>query len=827
MIYPSDFEHKIGFDRIRRQISEMCSMRAAVGLLDRRGFMTSPQEVAASVEACDQMRVIVSFEAGFPSEEFTDIDDIIEKLAVDGTFLETDELRSLRAALDSACRILDFLSGERGGRYPRLAAMCSEVNGFAEIINHIDTIVDRFGEVRDSASPELYEIRRQIRSSEGEAAKRLRGVLSRAQSDGVVDAEAQISIRDGRAVIPVAAANKRKLPGFIHDQSATGRTFYIEPVEVVEINNRLKELEYAERREVVRILTEFAASIRPQAEEIARTGDFLARMDLLRAEGRWCAANECVKPIMSKDGTLLLRRAVHPLLAQTLSREGKSVVPLDMHLSPSERILVISGPNAGGKSVCLKSVGLIQYMYQCGLCVPVLENSELPVFGSVFIDIGDQQSIDNDLSTYSSHLLNMRNILSGAGADSLVLIDEFGSGTEPVIGGAIAEAILERLVERGVYGVITTHYANIKYFASTADGVVNGAMMFDVQNIKPLFRLETGKPGSSFAVEIARKMGLPEDIIRSASEKAGSDHINIEKQLREIARDKRYWEQKRDRIRLTDKKVEQLEQDYAERLEKLRSERAQIIKNAKLEAQRLVAEANREIENTIRSIRQSQAEKEQTRLVRRKLDEFNEKMSGAEDSERQQHIEREMERVARRQDRRRQKKENTVPVTEQARPSPLPLGVGCKVRVKGRDEVVGEVLAVKGGKATVGFGQIVSQVAVDRLEVISNSEYKESTRPVRPRTVVSVDISQRKLNFKSNADVRGMRAAEALEVVRNLVDDALMLGVQSVSILHGKGTGALKEEIRRYLRTVDAVQSVEDEHVQMGGAGISVVRFKD
>ena len=797
-------------------------------MLSRRTFMTSRPEIAAAVEACDQMRCIVSFETEFPSEEFVDTDGITEKLAVDGTFLETDELRALRDALGSVCRIIEFLSGDRGGRYPRLAAMCSGVNGFAEIINHIDTIVDRFGEVRDSASPELYEIRRQIRASEGEASKRLRGVLSRAQSDGVVDADAQISIRDGRAVIPVAAVNKRKLAGFIHDQSATGRTFYIEPVEVVEINNRLKELEYAERREVVRILTDFAASIRPQAEEIARTGEFLARMDLLRAEGRWCAANGCVKPIMSEDGTLLLRRAVHPILSQTLSREGKSVVPLDMHLSPSERILVISGPNAGGKSVCLKSVGLIQYMYQCGLCVPVLENSELPVFGSMFIDIGDQQSIDNDLSTYSSHLLNMRHILSGAGADSLVLIDEFGSGTEPIIGGAIAEAILERLVERGVYGVITTHYANIKYFASTAEGVANGAMMFDVQNIKPLFRLETGKPGSSFAVEIARKMGLPEDIIRSASEKAGSDHINIEKQLREIARDKRYWEQKRDRIRLTDKKVEQLEQDYAERLEKLRAERAQIIKSAKQEAQRLVEQANREIENTIRSIRQSQAEKEQTRLVRRKLEEFTEQVSVSDEAERQEHIEREMERVARRQSRRRQKKEQAAAVASvEEKPAPRPLAVGGKVRVKDSGDVVGEVLAVRGNKVTVGFGQIVSQMNAERLEVISNSEYKDSTRPVRPRTVVSVDISQRKLNFKGSVDVRGMRASEALDVVRNLVDDALMLGVESVTILHGKGTGALKEEIRRYLRTVDAVESVEDEHVQMGGAGISVVRFKD
>lgn len=842
MIYPSDFEHKIGFDRIREQISERCTTRAAVEKLSRQGFMTSAEEIAPHVEACDEMRRIVLFESGFPSQEFVDTDRMHGKLSVEGAFLEPDELSAMRNALECVGQILEFIcSPGNRQQYPRIADKSRDIDAFAEIINRINSIIDGFGEVKDNASPELYEIRRRIRASEGEASGRLRSVLQAAQKDGIVDADAAISIRDGRAVIPVAAVNKRKLPGFIHDESATGKTFYIEPVEVVEINNRLRELEYAQRREIVKILTEFTDMIRPRADEISLAGDFLTDMDLLRAKGRWCVQNDCVKPIMSIDGTLLLRRAVHPLLAQTLSREGKSVVPLDMQLSPKERILVISGPNAGGKSVCLKTVGLIQYMYQCGLCVPVLENSELPVFGSVFIDIGDQQSIDNDLSTYSSHLLNMRRILSGAGADSLVLIDEFGSGTEPVMGGAIAEAILEKIVERGVYGVITTHYANIKYFASTSSGVVNGAMMFDVQNIKPLFKLETGKPGSSFAVEIARKMGLPEDIIRRASEKAGSDHVNIEKQLREIARDRRYWEQKRDRIRLTDKKVEQLEQDYAERLEKLLAERAQIIKQAKQQARELVAEANRRIENTIKEIRESQAEKERTRFARRQLDELDSIADKAEDTESQRRIEREMERVARRQNRRRNERQNKekgngdtidaaenagLPQSERKQPG-KEMAVGCKVRVKGQDDVVGEVLSIRGGKAKVGFGQIVSQMETERLEVISYSEYKNSTRPVKPRTVVSVDVAKRKLAFKSSADVRGMRVAEALDVVQNLVDDALMVGVQSVSILHGKGTGALKDEIRRYLRTLDVVESAEDEHVQMGGAGITVVKFKD
>ena len=503
-------------------------------------------------------------------------------------------------------------------------------------------------------------------------------------------------------------------------------------------------------------------------------------------------------------------------------------MPLDLQLDRRKHILVISGPNAGGKSVCLKTTGIVQYMFQCGFPVPASEVSELPVFQSIFIDIGDEQSIDNDLSTYSSHLLNMKNMLAGASDRTLVLIDEFGSGTEPVIGGAIAEAILERLLAKGCYGVITTHYANIKYYASSAEGIANGAMMFDVQNIRPLFRLETGKPGSSFAVEIARKIGLPEEIIRAASEKAGSDHINIEKQLREIARDKHYWEQKRDRIRLTDRKVEELEQNYAEQLAKIRAERQEILKKAKQEAQQLIADANRQIENTIRTIREAQAEKELTRLARRELDDFRETVEQADSSEKEAAVAREIERIERRRQRRDERKARQGAKAAEA-PAPVPekpreAVVGSKVRMAGQ-VMVGVVQSVKGNRAQVAFGQILTTVDKSRLTVVSNNEYREATRPVTARTVVSVDISSRKLNFKDHIDVRGMRASEALDMVQNFIDDALMVGVGSVSILHGKGTGALKEEIRRYLRTVPEVVSAADEHADRGGAGITIVTF--
>ena len=827
MIYPASFEQKIGFDRVREQIAALCTMRAARERIAAESFSTSPREIEHRLALADEMRLVLDMERDFPGGEYPDVDHIVAKLRVEGTFLDVEEVVTLGRALAAVGGIVEFLLN-RAERYPALHARTRGVEAFPEIVRRIATIVDRFGNVRDNASPALQEIRRAIREREGQAAKRLQAVLAAAKSSGIVESDAQISIRDGRAVIPVSASNKRKLNGFIHDESATGKTFYVEPVEVVEINNELRELEYAERREIVRILTEFTEGIRPDAELIAASGDYLAEMDMLRAKGRWASENGCVKPILSTDDRLVLKNARHPLLQQTLRAAGREIVPLDLQLDRRKHILVISGPNAGGKSVCLKTTGIVQYMFQCGFPVPASEISELPVFGSLCIDIGDEQSIDNDLSTYSSHLLNMKHMLAGASDRTLVLIDEFGSGTEPIIGGAIAEAILERLLEKGCYGVITTHYANIKYYASNTEGIANGAMMFDVQNIRPLFKLEMGKPGSSFAVEIARKIGLPEEIIRRASEKAGSDHINIEKQLREIARDKHYWEQKRDRIRLTDRKVEELEQTYAEQLTKIRAERQEILKRAKEEAQQLIADANRQIENTIRTIREAQAEKELTRLARRELDDFRDTVEKEDAAGRDASVAREIERIERRRQRRAERRAQQGekgPEKPAAEPEkPREVEVGSKVRMAGQ-AMVGVVQSVKGKRAQVAFGQILTTVDKSSLTVVSNNEYREATRPTTARTVVSVDISSRKLNFKDHIDVRGMRAAEALEAVQDLVDDALMVGVGSVTILHGKGTGALKEEIRRYLRTVPEVVSAVDEHADRGGAGITIVTF--
>ena len=823
MVYPENFESKIGFDIIRNQCRELCTMHRSAELLDCEKFSTSARQIATRQALAAEMGTILTMNCGVLKDEFYDIDTLVETLRVEGTFLDCEQVMRLGVTLSAAAAVVAIIRGNE--QFAALNRLSADIEPLDHIVREIDRIIDERGNMRDNASPELAAVRREIRQSEGQVSKRLQAVLQSAKSAGIVDADAAISIREGRAVIPVAAANKRKLQGFIHDESATGKTFYVEPVEVVELNNRLKELEYTERREVVKVLTAFADALRTDIEAVARAGEYVATIDMIRAKARWAAENDAVQPIVS-DGELWLVKARHPLLAQTLKRNGRELVPLDARLDSKNRILVISGPNAGGKSVCLKTFGIIQYMFQCGFPVTVAQSTELPVFNKLFIDIGDQQSIENDLSTYSSHLINMKAMLAGADSRSLVLIDEFGTGTEPVIGAAIAEAVLEKLVDCKCFGVITTHYSNIKYYASSTEGVINGAMMFDVQNIRPLFRLETGKPGSSFAIEIARKIGLPEAIIASAREKVGSEHIDIEKQLREIARDKRYWEQKREKIRQTDRKVEELEQSYHERLAAIREERRAILHEAKTRAKELIAEANRQIEGTIRGIREAQAEKEQTRSLRQSFNEFKDSVEEVDSAENSEQIEREMERIARRRQRREERKANKSEqtVTAETEAKKLPVEVGSKVRLVGH-EGVGVVQSMRGKKAQVAFGQMLTTVDVVRLEVISSAEYHRATRPQAPRTVIGTEISQRRLDFKGTIDVRGERVVDALDRVRDFIDDALMVGVGSVTILHGKGTGALKDEIRRYLRTVPAVQSAVDDHPDHGGSGITIVTF--
>ena len=827
MIYPEDYEIKIGFDRIREQTAKLCITARARELLSETAFSSSYDAIVEKLSQVDEMRTILMMEPGFPSDGYVDMNGFLRKLALVGAFLDPEEMLALRRGLGAVGELSAFFSNRDESAYPDLRKLLEGVNSFPEIVSGIDSIIDRFGKVKDNASPELHAIRRSISEREGQVQRRLNQLLKEGQSSGVIDQDASISIREGRAVIPVSASNKRKIKGLIHDESATGKTFYVEPMEVVELNNELRELEYRQRRETVRILTVFTESLRPHGDDIEAAGEYLAAIDFIRAKARFALANECVRPIIVDRPHIGLHTARHPLLVQTLAKEGRNVVPLDMTLTGEKHILVISGPNAGGKSVCLKTVGLLQYMLQCGFPVSVSENSEMGVFDSIFVDIGDEQSIDNDLSTYSSHLVNMKNMLRLADSHSLVLIDEFGTGTEPVMGGAIAEAVLEQLEAKRVFGVVTTHYSNLKYYASNAHGIINGAMSFDVKNIKPLFKLETGKPGSSFAIEIARSIGLPEQIIRSASEKAGSDHVNIERQLRQIARDKRYWEEKRDRIRIAEKHAGELAEKYEKELEQLKADRGRVVKEAREKARQVLDETNRLVEATIREIRESQAEKEATRLSRKKLEEFRDTLT--EDDEESLRIDAKMERLRQRERKRAERKPGPKDEKHSSDTSiPVKKGfeAGDKVRLTGQD-VMGEIISVSESKAVVGFGQIMTTVPFARLEHVSNNEFRRSLKEARARSSFQsgYDTSRRRLDFKQQIDLRGERVADAMEAVREFVDEAVMLGIPDIKILHGKGTGALKQEIRKYLSTLDFVESATDEDEKFGGAGITVVKL--
>jgi DNA mismatch repair protein MutS2 len=826
MIYPADFEQKIGFDRIRRQTERLCITERAREMAAEAAFSADYRTVETALSRTDEMRTILMMENDFPQEGFVDVHAVLRRIEAAGSYLLPEDLVVVRRALTGIGELTAFFRRKEDS-YLRLKELLDGVESFPEVVRRIDAIVDRFGAVKDSASPELQAVRRAIAEREGQVSKRLHQILRAAQSAGIIDADASLSVRDGRTVIPVSAANKRKINGFIHDESATGKTFYIEPVEVVELNNELKELGYSEKREIVRILVAFTDEVRPQAEGLHTAGEFLAAVDFLRAKAKWAIENGGVKPILSDVPAIGLRNARHPLLAQALAKEGKSVVPLALSLDVQKHMLVVSGPNAGGKSVVLKTVGLLQFMMQAGFLIPASENSEMGMFKNLFLDMGDEQSIDNDLSTYSSHLLNMKTMLRSADERSLVLIDEFGSGTEPVMGAAIAEAVLQKLEEKRVFAVITTHYANLKYYASNARGILNGAMAFDVQRIEPLFRLEVGGPGSSFAIEIARKIGLPEEIIRLATEKAGTEHVNIEKQLREIARDKRYWEEKRDRIRLAEKRADELAERYARELDELKGERNRLLRSAKEESKRLLDEANKNIEQTIRTIRQSQAEKEKTKQARQKLDEFksgfeSDDVEGAKIEAKIQRLrEREEQRAERKAKRGEKPAEPALPTAAEK-----PLAVGDKVRIKGQS-AIGEVMQLNGGRAVIGIGQIRTTLDAGRLERISQNEYRKITkeRQATAAHTAHYDTSKRRLNFSPQIDLRGERAMDALAAVREFIDEAVMLGIPEVKILHGKGTGALKEEIRRYLATVGGVASVADEDEKFGGAGITVVRL--
>lgn len=835
----------LGFDRVRKIISDRCSTEYATARTAEENFSTDAREIRQRLLLTDEMRMIVMFEESFPSNGYIDCVRFLEILSNEGSNIDLASLGKLKTMLETLRRITLFFSNIKDGIYPNLKKMVSSIVLFPEVQQRIDTILDKFGNVKDTASDELYDIRRKLKDKEGAISKRIGILLKKAQADGIVDQDASVVVRDGKMLIPVSTSNKRKIQGFVYDESSSGKTTFIEPAEIVEITNEISELHFAETREIARILYEFSDWLRPYVPDLLDGAKCIGEMDFLIAKAQTALDFVAGMPIISETEEMDLRKARHPLLERSLKRDGKEIVPLTVTLTPQKHILLISGPNAGGKSVCLKTVGLLQYMFQWGMLIPTSETSEMMVFDRIMADIGDGQSIDNDLSTYSSFLESMKDMLKEADSHTLVLIDEFGSGTEPAAGGAIAEAILNEFDKRGVYGVITTHYTNLKLYASGADtGVINGAMQFDAKNIAPLFKLEMGLPGNSFAFELARKMGLPEEIIKDAENRAGEEFVGIERNLRKIARNRRVLDEKIQKIRNTDKTLESITDKYQKELEDIRKKRQEIIDEAKREAEDIVKGANRQVEHTIRTIKEKQAEKSQTKKARADLQDFVNALAAKKEQDQQDrdsYLEDKLRKVNERQQRqlarknRRATTEDQQRMNEEAEKSRMissfrsgPLQVGEKVRIKANG-MVGEVSIVSDKAVTVIIGNIKSKMPLDKVERITSNEYKSAVKaapkPVTQTTSMDSSISERKLNFKMELDVRGQRVNEALDNVMHYIDDAIMLNVSSVRIIHGKGTGALRDEIQRFLRATPGVVSAKDESVQLGGSGVTVVTF--
>ena len=835
----------LGFDRVRKIISDRCSTEYATARTAEENFSTDAREIRQRLLLTDEMRMIVMFEESFPSNGYIDCVRFLEILSNEGSNIDLVSLGKLKTMLETLRRITLFFSNIKDGIYPNLKKMVSSIVLFPEVQQRIDTILDKFGNVKDTASDELYDIRRKLKDKEGAISKRIGILLKKAQADGIVDQDASVVVRDGKMLIPVSTSNKRKIQGFVYDESSSGKTTFIEPAEIVEITNEISELHFAETREIARILYEFSDWLRPYVPDLLDGAKCIGEMDFLIAKAQTALDFVAGTPIISETEEMDLRKARHPLLERSLKRDGKEIVPLTVTLTPQKHILLISGPNAGGKSVCLKTVGLLQYMFQWGMLIPTSETSEMMVFDRIMADIGDGQSIDNDLSTYSSFLESMKDMLKKADSHTLVLIDEFGSGTEPAAGGAIAEAILNEFDKRGVYGVITTHYTNLKLYASGADtGVINGAMQFDAKNIAPLFKLEMGLPGNSFAFELARKMGLPEEIIKDAENRAGEEFVGIERNLRKIARNRRVLDEKIQKIRNTDKTLESITDKYQKELEDIRKKRQEIIDEAKREAEDIVKGANRQVEHTIRTIKEKQAEKSQTRKARADLQDFVNALAAKKEQDQQDrdsYLEDKLRKVNERQQRqlarknRRATTEDQKRINEEAEKSRMissfrsgPLQVGEKVRIKSNG-MVGEVSIVSDKAVTVIIGNIKSKMPLDKVERITSNEYKSAVKaapkPVTQTTSMDSSISERKLNFKMELDVRGQRVNEALDNVMHYIDDAIMLNISSVRIIHGKGTGALRDEIQRFLRATPGVVSAKDESVQLGGSGVTVVTF--
>lgn len=819
MIYPDNLEYKIGFDIVRKTLASKCSNPLGKAECESMTFSNNYRLIVNSLSQTNEYLSIIKSTNDFPNGSIFDLRESLLKIKAAGSFLTETELYQLGKTLVSAAEICDYFTEEKSAAYPLLKQIADSLLCFPEISRHIDSILDKFGNIKDNASPELQQLRRKLLSVSSSVNGMMQRVISRYKQNGMLDKDCTPSIRDGRLVIPVAPMHKRAVKGIVHDESATGKTFFIEPEEIVEANNQIRELEADIHKEIVRILIMTADIIRPHLDDLTVFYQTIGVFDFIRAKALFANEIDATMPQISQKPEIEWYNAVHPVLFMTLSKLGKNVVPLSIQLDNKNHILLISGPNAGGKSVCLKTVGVVQYMFQCGILPPVYSNSHFGIFDNIFIDIGDEQSIENELSTYSSHLSNMNYFMRHSNSKTLLLIDEFGGGTEPQIGGAIAQAILKKLNDSSSFGVITTHYQNLKNFANETDGIVNGAMLYDRNLMQPLFQLSIGTPGSSFAIEIARKIGIPSDVISYAEDIVGSDYINMDKYLLDIARDRRYWQNKRQDVRLQRKKLEALVEKYETDIQKLVVERREIIKEAKSEAKEILSHSNASIENAIHEIKKVQAEKERTKEVRRQIDDLKKRLltesETVETSEKLKELSAKLDK--------RHKKRDKASSSPQIK-AEEPLSVGDTVTVDGSNSV-GEIIAIEGKNATVAMGLFKSRVPLSKLK----KTIRKATAATQTASFVSSSTSDnmrsRQLEFKQEIDVRGMRADEALQAVSYFIDDAVQFNIKQIRILHGTGYGILRQRIREYLNTVPDVKSYRDEHVQFGGAGITVVEL--
>jgi len=824
MNYPYNFEEKTGFDKIRNILKSKSLSPLGIERIDKMNFRSAKNVIEKQLNETYEFKIISERYDDFPTNYFFDVKPYLEKIKIENTYLTVSELFDLKRSLETIKSIIVFFKNKENEEFPYLKRLVQDIKVYPFVYEKIDAIINKNGQIRDNASLELKNIRIELNSKQSTISKIINEILKRALKEGLLEDDASVTIRDGKMLIPVPSSNKRKIKGFVHDESSTGKTSFIEPIESIELNNQIRELEFAERREIIKILTNFTDEIRPYIGELIDNFDFLGEIDFIRTKALFAIDINGILPNISHESMLDYRYAIHPLLYLNFRKEKRKVVPLDLEINNSQRIVLISGPNAGGKSVCLKTVGLLQYMFQCGLLIPVKETSTVGIFDKIFIDIGDEQSLENDLSTYSSHLLNMKHFIENSDDKTLILIDEFGTGTEPVIGASIAESILEELNKNKTKGVITTHYTNLKHFASQAEGIENGAMLFDNVNMRPLFQLEVGKPGSSFAFEIAAKIGLPKEIIKNAESKVGKDQVDFEKHLQQIEIDRKYFKEQNRRLEQLQKELEDKIQKNQTEIEFTLNQRKNILNISKEQAKNILTTANKLIENTIFEIKKADANKELTKEIRKDFDEAKQEFIESQEEEEQKILEKIEKLKQKEKDKLENPKQPKVKPVQEIKKDDNTLKIGDTVRID-KQETFGEIEEIKENTALVVMGNLRSFINLKRLEKISKNDRKITEKQKEQTITVNYEVNKTRDEFLFGLDIRGMRADEALQKVMQYVDDAIVASAYELKILHGTGNGILRQIIREYLNSQPYVKSCRDERIQIGGAGITIVEL--